>query len=116
MRGEKCLIFDQVAVAGGITPACARGKAEYSSFRRVQAGITPACAGKRQENVQRRILRGDHPRVRGGKVVFYGSFNGDGKDHPRVRGGKAFSGGTESERLGITPRVRGEKSKLHTPL
>mgnify|MGYP005802672839 CR=1 FL=1 len=68
MRGEKKLDKMLSKLDQG-SPPRARGKGRRAPDPRKQVGITPACAGKSLFLSANNEHKGDHPRVRGEKLI-----------------------------------------------
>ena len=69
VRGEKQYCAPQKEPPRG-SPPRARGKVGSPSKLMAKEGITPACAGKSPFSELRFLNSGDHPRVRGEKMVW----------------------------------------------
>ena len=68
MRGEKLDLLRCAVVHRG-SPPHARGKDSYITDEDDKSGITPACAGKKMLPGLLRRRAGDHPRMRGEKLL-----------------------------------------------
>ncbi len=110
MRGEK-LFHSQSCVWMVGSPPHARGKAVTTSSAVFLLRITPACAGKSFHQLNFRLIRQDHPRMRGEKliaVVFVGVCLGS---PPHARG-KDTSYHYGRSCAGITPACAGKRNPV----
>ena len=132
LRGEKFLKKMMICMHIG-SPPLARGKAGLDFLVIHGIRITPACAGKSSGYPFWYSVRGDHPRLRGEKLIpcsFTSRWPGitpacagkssrkaratPGKwDHPRLRGEKWLCPGPSLRKAGSPPLARG---KGYTPL
>ena len=106
MRGEKWVRADIEEGAEG-SPPRARGKERYITKDIRLYRITPACAGKRAINKPFFDKYGDHPRVRGEKLLYLFSFSLYIGSPPRARG-KVISYSAGLISIGITPACAGK--------
>ena len=67
LRGEKNAFVQPKPFALG-SPPLARGKGNFIKGITGRVGITPACAGKRIQMMFTKLLKRDHPRLRGEKL------------------------------------------------
>ena len=108
MRGEKNLGVVGFGLGLG-SPPRARGKVYYPFAVALAAGITPACAGKSGGwSGGVRDLR-DHPRVRGEKLKTFFKCVALHGSPPRARG-KAKPFREQFKFVGITPACAGKRA------
>ena len=116
------------------SPPHTRGKVLTTLATAFNQGITPAYAGKRPRRDRFGVKHGDHPRIRGEKLLGLlcplerlgspphtrGKVELD-NPHPRVCGITPAYAGKSSSNLSILwlsrdhPRIRGEKRRVPTP-
>ena len=112
MRGEKAA-GEKYFRGGAGSPPLARGKAVTGVTVSPSAGITPACAGKSSSSRFQGHFRGDHPRLRGEKLVRIHHHLAIQGSPPLARG-KVYDKRTLGGGPGITPACAGKRSPGRT--
>ena len=93
------------------SPPHTRGKGRYMRQPRVIVGITPAHAGKSDSSVSFSIVKQDHPRTRGEKLLLFWQYPINRGSPPHTRG-KAKTGSAHIGCTRITPAHAGKRNLL----
>ena len=93
------------------SPPHTRGKGRYMRQPRVIVGITPAHAGKSDSSVSFSIVKQDHPRTRGEKLLLFWQYPINRGSPPHTRG-KAFRILFFRVMIRITPAHAGKRTVI----